>query len=496
MSSHFKLCFESSDPAVSDVHDKARKEDQDPAAQPNPTEGSDPTINQVTKAGEDPAITNTIKTGDDPTLDKNTEIEGVDVIDSVAKALAVEALAVAIEDEIGEALDASDQVDGLIEVHKVASGITEPTETEKRLIQIADSLAQGTTGQEPVVVSQESFGDVAQAIADKIVGATKSISDSISNIYSAFVVYLKRVGSNFRTFRSQLTKLRSMVHKLAANASKQQTTLNVKNDKFLYTGSGQNSTDVSEVKHGDELSSEFSSLCTTYDKFAKVLGASLLAHQKRYIQAFTAIFETGPTDELFFNELKAFDDGFLGQLRTGGDLTVISKVGDSSMARNSIGLGGTFFSVVSPSANVYTSKNVDTVLKTFDTFHFGPESTDFKVGSNDRELMLSIGNLASMVDSLEKSIDAFEGLSNVTVFNAMMELNEFSEKTFEGGANSSAAMKSANTLARLQVLEARVVIEGYLKTYYGIVDVIEFVNRFIYNIVSQKAWYEQDIGLS
>ena len=497
MSSIMKMAFEqTADPAIAQLHDKDRKPDQDPAAQPNPQEGNDPAISQVTKDGADPALTTNIENKDDPTIDNNTEVEGVDVIGSVAKALATEAIVVTMEQELDNALDASDRVDGLIELHEVVTGMNEPTPTEKRLIQIADSLTQGYTESEatPLVTSQESFNDLAQTIANKIIGTTKSVSDSISGFYSAFGNFLGRVTANFRTYRGHINKLRSMVRKLAINASKQEVTLNVKNDKFLYTGDDTGS-EIRPVQDSKELHAKMSELCNNYRQFCTALSGSILDHQRRYIEAFTAIFNSTSGEDTFFNELRAFDNGFLNQLRTKSELNISTKTAELVIHRSKVGLGGMFFSVVTPNDSVYDSRSTDTVLKTFDHFHFGPEVVSFKADTKDRQLVTSVADLDAMVTDVEKAITGFESLNNEAVTKAVDELAEFSVQTGSAsGANTG--MKFANMLNRLPVLEARVVIEGYLRSYYGLNEIIEFLNRFCYNTVSAKPWFEQDIGLS
>lgn len=498
MASIMKMAFEQAvDPAVALLHDKERKENQDPAVQPNPQEGDDPTISQTTKEGSDPALTTNIENKEDPTIDENTVVEGVDVIDSVSKALAAESIVFSLEQEMDAALDTSDRVDGLIELHEVVTGIAEPTATEKRLIQIADSLTQGYSDAEatPLVTSQESFTDLAQSIANKIAGTTKSVSDSIGNFYSSFANFLRRVTANFRTYQSQITKLRSMVRKLAVNASKQEVTLTVKNDKFLYSGFD-NSAEVKPVENSKELHAKLSELCDNYRQFCSALSASILSHQKRYIEAFTAIFNSTSVEETFFNELKAFDNGFLNQLRTNSGLNITSKTADLIIRRGKIGLAGMFFSVVSPSEAVYASNSAETVIKTFDHFHFGPEAVDFKIDAKDRQLVTSIADLDAMVTDVEKAISGFETLNNEAVTKAIDELEEFSRQTAGNISSDKGNMKFASMLGRLQVLEARVVIEGYLRSYYGLHEVVEFINRFCYSTVSAKPWFEQDLGLN
>ena len=106
----------------------------------------------------------------------------------------VQEAAIAVEQAIVEALDTSDRIDGLVELGSVVSKIETPTDTEKQLIAIADSLASGPG--ETQSLANEDFIDMVSSITDKIKDAFKSIGDSVNNIYTAFKAGLKPASRN------------------------------------------------------------------------------------------------------------------------------------------------------------------------------------------------------------------------------------------------------------------------------------------------------------
>ncbi len=458
-----------------------------------------------------------IKDKADPAINPEENVEGTDLIESVSAALSAESLVVAIEEEIVDALDTSDRIDGMIDLHETVGQITNPTEAEVKLINIADSLTNDPYADEvPIaeVISQEGFADVASKIGDKIVSAFKSIGDSIGSIFDSFGAFLSKIGFSLKSYRSQITKLRSMITNIESKGYNRQINATVKADSYLWTGNNAGSKGIIAVTDGDNLTHEFVALCGKYDLFGQSLAVSVALHEKRYIEAFTALFSKGASLELFYQELRDFDKNFIQKISTDAGLDIIKGHGFTISHMSRVGLGGVYFEVTVPDSSIYKVSNVDTVLKSFDQFKFGPDSVDFdhKATGKTREIMISTDNINEMLNKLDDTLATLANLTNSQVRSSINRMKEFSEVHFstpvydEDGNETTESkvkrtseyakeiFKSTNSVARLQVMEARAIIDSYNNTYYGLTDLMSFMTRFCYDVVNNRGWYEQGIA--
>ena len=428
----------------------------------------------------------------------------------------VQEAAIAVEQAIIEALDTSDRIDGLVELGSVVSKIEAPTDTEKQLIAIADSLASGSG--ETQSLANEDFIDMVSSITDKIKDAFKSIGDSVNNIYTAFKASLKRLLFVMQTYESQLSKLRAMVSKLRTGATKTVAVINAKQQPVLFApinhGNFKTSSQLDQVKDTAHMKQELTSLVGSFDAFSTALAESIVVQKQRYIEAFTALFTKGASEELFFNELKDFDTNFIQKIKEKAQLNNELAHGLMNINTSDVGIAGIYLVVTSPSKAIYKEDDKSSVLKTFDSFRFGAESIEFnhKLFGKYRDISVNLDDVVDMIDSLMKSLSAYDALTSKYVMSAIEDLSEFAnptppaqhtddsgELTTMSKAENSVflakqAFKATNAVSRLQVLEARAIVDGYFSTFEKLSNIIGGVSTFIYDVLGSKEWYKQDIA--
>lgn len=445
----------------------------------------------------------------------NADTDSKEAIDHIDTTLAQEA-AIAVEQAIIEALDTSDRIDGLVELGSVISKIETPTETERQLIAIADSLTAGPG--EVQTLANEDFVDMVSSITDKIKDAFKSIGDSVNNIYTAFKTGLKRLLFVMQTYEGQLAKLRTMLVKLRSSATRTVATINAKQQPVLFAPVGHDdfktSSQLDQVKDSGHMKQELTSLVGNFDMFSMALAESIVVQKKRYIEAFTALFTKGASEELFFKELKDFDTNFIQKIKEKAQLNNELAHGLMNVNTSDVGIAGIYLVVTTPSTAIYNQTDKSSVLKTFDSFRFGAEAIEFdhKTFGKYRDIDVNLDDVVDMIDSLMKSLSAYDALTSKYVMGAIEDLSEFINPTApapvtdENGEQTTMskaeqtvylakqAFKATNAVSRLQVLEARAIVDGYFSTFNNLSNLIGGVSKFIYDVLGSKEWYKQDIA--
>lgn len=110
------------------------------------------------------------------------------------------------------------------------------------------------------------------------------------------------------------------------------------------------------------------------------------------------------------------------------------------------------------------------------------------------------------------SLSAYDALTSKYVMGAIEDLSEFinptapapvtdedGEQTTMSKAEQTVylakqAFKATNAVSRLQVLEARAIVDGYFSTFNNLSNLIGGVSKFIYDVLGSKEWYKQDIA--
>lgn len=446
------------------------------------------------------------------------ELEGDDYIDGVLDTLSQEQLRIAIEDEFVETCRVLDTVDNLVNLNDVASKITTPTETDLQLLDIVESMSRAGTDAEPgdIVPSIENFSDYASAITEKIIAATQSIGSSVANIFKAFAKFLKKLSFNFKSWRGQLLKLNSILVNLKSKASRSEVTIEVKNDAHLWTGTGSDYSIV-EIKDSKELNDSFSEYSNRFEAFTLKFAESLFQHQERYVEAFTTLFKgSNARIDLFFAELQQFSDLFINKLVKEGELKIEEKKGLTVINRTPVMMGGTYFKVTSPSDAIYKLDNVDTVLRSFDEFVIESANVSFNPNAKGkkRDITINLDDVSAILKTVANTIDIFEVINNEKISRVIDDMYEFAdlsvraarfdtetnEETIESKVNRTIdagkiAFKKTNAVARLQVMQAHIVIAAYSSIYDSIDSVMNFTNSFCYDVLNRNDWYEQDIAI-
>lgn len=417
-----------------------------------------------------------------------------------------------MEEAIVGALDAADRIDTMVELNNVVSKIEEPTGTEMALINIANSLANGNV--DTPMMSQEDFSDIGKAVSDKIKSAASSITTSIFDIFSSFGIALKRIGFAFKSHKAQLSKLQGIVDKITKDCSKDTVTISVKQTDMLFKGETTGKI-ATPVEDSSDLAGQMGSLSYVFDTFCNALAEGIVLQKSRYLDAFKSIFNKEATDALFMDELNYFNDKFVKKLIANGQLKHKATVGLLSINYSDVCLGGMHFEVSTPNANILKEKDVSIVLKALDNYSFGPNSfyKDISAGTQKRrDILINIADIKKILNSVSEMLTIFETITSKYVVNAVEELENFSSgeirairRNADGEVGASSVIdnvsdtaqeifKNRNKVARLQVLEARAIVEGYFNTYEVLNQYITDTITLVFDVANSKEWYNQDIS--
>lgn len=218
----------------------------------------------------------------------------------------------ALESEFDDITRTTDTVENLISLSEVTGEIGEqPTDNERKLINLAGQFAVTGTEANPedVVPSTESFKTFQNQLAERIVIANESISESLTRIWEGFKNVLKKIRLAFTSSDKELKILAAEIKKLGSKKKRDSITINLKQShpgKYLdsmssYSDGLVKTTEYSGkffselIKRGNSFVTESTSLLgnlkrnkgdeetlinETFDQFQSLFGTSFAAAVK------------------------------------------------------------------------------------------------------------------------------------------------------------------------------------------------------------------------